>query len=297
MSLTLKRVFMALFGLLGALVAWPALSALRFLQPRFPGYLAFTLAQGAAAGLAFGAMLGSIEGVVVSSRAKALRGLGFGALYGALAGAAGAAAGQLALFVAGATLFKSASTRLGPALALSNGVAWAIIGLAIALTEGLRARSPRKLAAGLAGGAVGGLLGGAVLSALSYARPDDGAALLAGLAIFGLAIGSSYAAFENRFSFGALKLLNGPLKNKEYLLASKRLTLGSDDTCDVVLKGYPGVAPLHAVIRAGKEGARLEAGPDAPRVSVNDEPLGDRPLRQEDVIAIGKAKFIYGYFG
>jgi hypothetical protein len=242
-------------------------------------------------------MFGSLEGIVVSSRAKALGGLGFGALYGAAAGALGAFAGQLFLFVAGDALFKTSAARMGPALAVSNGLAWALLGVAIALTEGIRSRSGRKLIVGLLGGAVGGMIGGAALSGLSYASPGNGLALFAGLALFGLSISAAYAAFENRFSSGTLRLLNGPLKDKEYPIVSRRLTIGSDDACDVVLKGYPGVEPLHASLNAGKAGPSLLAEKAGARVLVNDEPLKERALRPEDVIAIGKAKFIYGYFG
>jgi len=297
MSLTMKRLIMMAFGLLGACVAWPMLSTAQYFQASFPGYLAFALTQGALAGMAFGAMFGSMEGIVVSSRAKALGGLGFGALYGAIAGAVGALAGQLFLFVAGDVLFKTAAARMGPALAVSNGLAWAILGVAIAMTEGVRARSGRKLLVGLLGGVVGGLIGGAALSAISYALPGDGVALLAGLALFGLATSGAYAAFENRFSAGALRLLNGPLKDKEYPVVSRRLTIGSDDACDVVLKGYPGVEPLHASLVAGKAGPSLRAEKPGARLLVNDEAPSDRALRPEDVIAVGKAKFIYGYFG
>lgn len=297
MSLTLKRIFMAAFGLLGALALWPVLLSLQYLQQSFPGYLAFSLAQGVALGAVFGAFFGSFEGVIVSSRPKAFRGLLFGAAFGALSGAVGVMAGQLFLFAAGSALWRSESARNGVGLAVAGGVAWTIVGLCLALTEGVRSRSARKLAVGLAGGILGGILGGTALAGVSYFLPGKPLALLAGLSAFGLSLSLSWSLFENRFSAGALMLLNGPLKGKEYYVLSRKMTLGAGSGCDVVLKGYPEVAELHASIRLVKGKAIVEPEKAGARLLVNDEPPGGKALRPDDVLAVGKAKFIYGYFG
>lgn len=297
MSLTLKRIFMAVFGLLGALALWPCLLTVQYFQQSFPNYLAFSLAQGVTLGLVFGAFFGSFEGVVVSSRPKAFKGLLFGALFGTAAGAAGVMAGQGFLFAAGATLWRTASARNGVGLAVASGVAWTIVGLMLALTEGLRARSARKVLVGLAGGTLGGLAGGAALSAISYFYPGEPLALLAGLAAFGLSLSVFYSLFENRFSSGALMLLNGPLKGKEYSVLSRKMRIGAGSDCDIVLKGYPEVEPLHATVRVSRGKVIVEQEKAGARLLVNDEPPAGRELKPEDVLAVGKAKFIYGYFG
>ncbi|TFG84660.1 MAG: forkhead-associated protein [Spirochaetales bacterium] len=296
MSLTLKRIFMAVFGLLGALALWPCLLTLQFLQPRFPGYLVFTLAQGMVLGLVFGAFFGSFEGVVVSSRPKAFKGFAFGAVFGALAGAVGVLGGQFFLFAAGSIMWRSASARNSVGLAVAGGLAWTIVGLFLALIEGVRARSSRKLLVGLAGGAIGGLAGGTALSALSYFYPDEPLSLLAGLLLFGLLLGGFYSLFENRFSSGALMLLNGPLKGKEYYILSKKMRIGSAADCDIVLKGYPEVEVLHATVYLRDGKVFIEQEKPSARLLLNDEPPAGRSLRPEDVLAVGKAKFIYGYF-
>lgn len=322
MSITMKRAVMAAFGLLAAAALWPLMLALNAGRAVFHSYLLFTIIQGASLGLVFGAFFGSLEGIVVSSRPKALAGLLFGAGFGAFAGAVGALAGQLFLFWAGSGLWRSASRRDGIGLAVAAGLGWAVAGLLLGLTEGLRARSGRKLAAGLLGGLTGGLLGGAALSAASYRFPDRPLALLAGLAAFGLALGLAYAAFENRFSAGCLMVLNGPLKGKQYPVVNRVTRIGGAPGCDLVLKGYPEVEALHAVlsleggrvfvraaaprgaagratVAAGttkgqaKEAATRDAGP---ALLVNDEPPGERALRPDDVLAVGKAKLIYGFF-
>lgn len=297
MSLTLKRIFLAVFGLLGALALWPLLLALQSYQQEFPSYLLFSLAQGVLLGLVFGALFGSFEGVVVSSRSKAFKGLLFGAVFGSIAGALGVMAGQLFLFAAGSSLWRTASARNGVGLAVASGVAWTILGIFLALTEGLRARSTRKILVGLAGGVLGGLTGGSALAGLSFLYPDEPLSLLAGLALFGLSLSIFWSVFENQFSSGALMLLNGPLKGKEYSILSRTMKIGTTPDCDIVLKGYPGVEPLHATVHVAKGKVLLQQEKAGARLLVNDEPPAGRSLKPEDVVAVGKAKFMYGYFG
>jgi hypothetical protein len=293
----LKRIFLAIFGLLGALALWPLLLALQFYQQEFQSYLLFSLAQGVLLGLVFGALFGSFEGVVVSSKSKAFKGLLFGAVFGSIAGALGVMAGQVFLFAAGSSLWRTASARNGVGLAVASGVAWTIVGIFLALTEGLRARSTRKILVGLAGGVLGGLAGGSALAGLSFFFPDEPLSLLAGLAIFGLSLSVFWSVFENQFSSGALMLLNGPLKGKEYSILSRTMKIGAAPDCDIVLKGYPDVEPLHATVRLAKGKVLLQQEKAGARLLVNDEPPAGRSLKPEDVVAVGKAKFMYGYFG
>ena len=203
---------------------------------------------------------------------------------------------QLFLFSAGSALWKSASQRNSLGLAVASGIAWAIAGLCIALIEGLRARSSRKMVVGLAGGLAGGITGGAALSALSYAFPESDLSLLAGLAVFGLCLSAAYSLFENRFSAGSIMLLNGPLKGKEYYVLGKALRIGSSPDCDIVLKGYPDVEPLHVTLRQAEGKLVLNPEKAGARLLLNDEPPAGRSIRPEDVITVGKAKLMYGYF-
>jgi hypothetical protein len=116
------------------------------------------------------------------------------------------------------------------------------------------------------------------------------------LSLFGLSISASYAFFENRFSFGAIKLLNGPLKNKEYTLCKARMSIGSKDICDIVLKGYRDVSALHGWITLKKGRVLIQGADTHSPVVVNDEKKEEVSLRREDVFALGGAKFMYGVF-
>lgn len=296
MSLIMKRIIMLFLGLLGACMVWPCLLTIQYYQPAFPGYRSFSLAQGIALGLFFGAIFGSFEGIVVSSRIKAVKGLLFGSVAGIFSGAIGVFGGQAVLFAIADYMRQTEQGLAGIPLIAAHSTGWVIIGLCIPMIEGFRAKSVRKLLVGLAGGIVGGSLGGMLLQISVMKYPGSRIALLAGLIVFGILLSFFYSFFENRFSFGSIKLLNGPLRNKEYHLLKSRLKIGSRDTCDIVLAEYRHVAPLHASILVKKGRIILQpAGKSCP-VTVNDSPVTEAALRREDVFAIGSAKFMYGIF-
>lgn len=296
MSLTLKRIIIVFLGLMGACMVWPILLSVQHFQNAFPGFLSFAIAQGIAFGLVFGAIFGSIEGIVVSSRPKAFHGLIFGAIAGIASGALGVIAGQSFLFHAADALQGSKQMLSGVSLVLANGAGWMLIGVFIAMIEGFRSRSIRKILVGLAGGVVGGIIGGGTLQLTLMGFPGNQYALLAGLATFGVALSFFYSFFENRFSLGTVKILNGRLKNKEYHLSKTRMSVGTKDTCDIVLADYRDVSPVHAYITVRKGQVILSsAGEDSP-IKINDEAKTEAALRREDVFATGNAKFIYGFF-
>ena len=296
MLLFFKRFVMVFLGAMGAVMVWPLLLLVQYYQTAFPGYLMFSLVQGMLFGLVFGAIFGSFEGIVVSSKPKAFRGLLFGAIAGLASGALGVITGQSFLFYSADIIFSSYRNISGIALIFANGISWVLIGVFISMIEGFRSRSLRKIAVGLAGGCIGGLLGGITLQTLVYLFPQNPSALLAGLVLFGISLSFFYSLFENRFSLGSVKLLNGPLKNKEYSLVKTRMSVGTKHTCDIVLEGYRDVLPLHAYITIKKGRVGISVPEDANPLKINDEIKKEGTLRREDVFAVGNAKFIYGIF-
>ena len=195
----MKRIIMLLLGCCGACMVWPCLLTIQYFQPVFPGYLSFSLTQGIMLGLVFGAIFGSFEGIVVSSRTKAIKGLLFGAVAGVLSGAFGVFAGQAFLFGVADSLQRTEQSLTGIPLILANSMGWVIIGLCISLIEGFRSRSLRKLLVGLAGGIVGGSLGGMLLQLSVIRYPGNQTALLVGLVVFGFSSASSIRSLKTDF--------------------------------------------------------------------------------------------------
>lgn len=296
MSLLLKRLVITGLGLFGALMVWPFLLFIQSAQSAFPGYLSFSVVQGAFLGLVFGALFGSIEGIVVSSRTKAFKGILFGMILGIGFGVLGVVLGQTFLFYAAGLIVEVEGLTRLILVAFANGASWVIIGMCLSMIEGLRSLSLRRILVGLWGGMIGGLIGGFALQLVLAYKPGNGIALLVGLSLFGLSLTFFYSLFEQGFSLGSIKLLNGPLRNKEYSITRNRMSVGTKDSCDIVLTGYRDIKDVHAFLITKKGRVSLVAAQEGNPVKVNDENRSECSLRREDVFAIGNAKFMYGFF-
>ena len=180
-------------------------------------------------------------------------------------------------------------------LPVARAVAWAVLGLFVGAAEGVRARSARKVAVGSLGGLAGGLLGGALLEYSRLLLPLPGASRLIGLTILGVAIAFFYGLIERGFAAGVLRVLNGRLKGKEFLINQRRMRIGSARGADIALAGYEGLADRHAVVRLRRGEVVLAAVEGAGPVLVNEKPVSEHPLKYEDVVKIGSAKLFFRY--
>lgn len=291
-----RRLLIVVVGMLGALFAWPLIEACAAGQGAFPSYLVYSVIVGVVAGSAMGAFFGSTEGLLGASPRKALAGALSGVATGIVGGVLGGLAAQAILFLSGESLMQSSSRVLDPGFILARAAGWAIVGLAIGVSEGVRAKSAKKAALGAIGGIVGGFLGGVLFVWLGASAPDFLAGRLIALLVMGALIGTLYCLLERRFAVGTLKALNGPLKGKEYIVNQRRLSIGSDGGRDIVLRGYRDVAGLHAQVKVERGGKLLIERKDGALV-VNEKDVQSARLELDDVIKIGSAKFLYGYFG
>jgi hypothetical protein len=292
----IRRLLIVALGLLGALFAWPLIEACVSRQALFPSYLAYSIVSGIAAGASMGAFFGSAEGLLCGSYAKALAGALRGIGAGLAGGVLGSFAAQALLFLSGESLLQSAPERSGALFILARAAGWAIVGCAIGTSEGIRAKSLKKVALGASGGLAGGFAGGLLFVWLGTALPAFYVGRLLALMLMGGLISLFYSLLEKRFAAGTFKALNGPLKGKEYLMNQRRIAIGAADRLDLVLKGYQGITPLHALIRS-ERGGRITIEKKGGKVLVNEREVDRAPLELDDVIKIGSAKFLYGYFG
>ena len=215
-----------------------------------------------------------------------------GAGVGFIGGVVGFLVAQAVLFPVG-ELFLSYSNFEKLGLPLSRSVGWGIVGLFVGVGEGVRARSGKKIAVGLLGGLLGGLSGGLVLEYSRYIVSSIHISRLLGLTVLGLAIGLFYGLIERGMAAGVLRVLNGRLKGKEYLLNQNRIRIGSSRRCDIVMTGYE-LADRHAQIRI-KKGEALLSRTEGKPVLVNEKTISEHRLKYEDVIKIGSAKVFYRY--
>jgi hypothetical protein len=146
---------------------------------------------------------------------------------------------------------------------------------------------------GIIGGLLGGLFGGFLLEYARTLFPDILYARLGGLLLLGLLIGFFYALVERQLSLGVLRVLNGRLKGKEYLINQPRMRIGAASGNHVELHGYRKIADTHAVLRSRQKDVVIAPAAPVHPVYVNDDPVEEHTLKYEDVIKIGTVKLFY----
>lgn len=295
MSTFMKRLFLCIIGIVCGLAVWPFAEISLALQTFFPTYLIFTLYVGLIVGLIMGIFFGSGEGVTLSDKSKIVSGMVTGALIGMLGGIAGFFIGQAVLFFLGNYLMHSMKSFNTFGLPVSRGISWAFLGAFIGLTEGIRAKSFRKLRVGILGGLFGGIIGGIVLEYLAIILPDMIYARLTGLVILGFSIGLFYGFIEKNLSFGIIRLLNGKFKGKEFLLNQRKIKIGKSESNDIKLYDYENIDDYHAEIFAKKKEVFIKNFSNRSPVRVNDDIIKEHNLKLEDVIKIGEAKFLFKF--
>jgi hypothetical protein len=291
MTFGLRKTLQIVLGATAGLFAWPLMEGLIAFLSLFPDYLSYTAVSGAVFGLAYGAFLGSAEGIAAARTRRILTGALWGALAGVIGGAAGFLFGQGLLFVAGEYLSTNARITETFALPLARAAGWAVLGLFVGTASGFHSGSARKCGIGALGGVIGGLVGGALIEFGLVFFPGSPVVRALGLSVFGALLGLSFALVERRLSFGVMRVLNGRLKGREYLLNQRRTTIGEYPRCDIPVSTYRAVAPVHAtILRRGRD-LLIEsvAGP----LTVNEEKTAEaRPLKYDDVVACGSIHFI-----
>lgn len=293
MSTLARKLIILALGALGGIAAWPLAELVLFLQGGFPSYLVFVAVLGAAVGAVMGAFFGAAEGITTRVRSRIPGGMLLGAAGGCAGGAAGFLAGQAMLWVIADLMHRSYRDMRLVVLPVSRAVGWALLGSFVGAGEGVRARSPKKMAVGVLGGLVGGLVGGSVLEYSGLLLPLTGYPRLLGLVVLGLAIGFFYGLIEQGMSHGVLRILNGTLKGKEYLVSQGRLRIGRSAGNEIALPSYEDVADRHAVVRVKRGEVTLSGLEHKHPIVVNEEKTGERKLKYRDVIRIGSCKLIF----
>jgi len=209
---------------------------------------------------------------------------------GAIGGWVGVTIGQIIFGVLDATIPFAG-------LIVGRILGWSAFGALIGVSEGLIARSPKRMRNGLLGGAIGGALGGALFDFLAFtigsvfgfalrAEGEAGAPSRAvGLTLIGAGIGLFIGLLEWLTRAAWVRVLYGRNEGKDYPIDRNGAYLGRDELADVPLRGDPQVAPRHAEIRM--DGGGYVLVPLAP-MAVNGQPVGAPvELNDGDLLQIG----------
>ena len=295
MSTGLRRVILLCLGILGGAAAWPLTEVIVGAQGSFPSYLLFVAVLGAAVGLLMGAFFGSAAGIFARVGSRILAGMIVGAVVGLIGGSIGLLIGQAALFLIGGLFLNAYRSFQTVGLPIARAIGWAFLGIFVGAAEGFRAASGKKIGIGILGGLIGGLIGGAALEYSRLYLPAFLPSRLIGLVVLGLAIALFYGIIERSMAFGTLRVLNGRLKGKEFVLNEGRIRIGRTKRNQITLEPYENLADRQAQIRFRKGEALLTNLEPKYQVLVNDQPVKEHRLKYEDVLKIGSAKLFYSF--
>jgi hypothetical protein len=177
-------------------------------------------------------------------------------------------------------------------------LAWGMVGVAMGLGQGIALRSKRLLIYGLLGGVVGGLLGGMLFDPIDMIvlGPDKVSAhwsRLIGLAVIGASVGAMIGIVELLARDTWLRMTQGPLTGKEFILFKDVMNIGASPRSDIYLFNDPQVADDHAVIRSVGDECEIEARQTTHPVLLNNASTRRARLRHGDTVAIGRTIFTF----
>jgi hypothetical protein len=181
---------------------------------------------------------------------------------------------------------------------LGRTIAWGLAGMAMGLGQGVALRSTRLLAYGLIGGIIGGLLGGLFFDPVDALAGADrlGANIsrMVGFTVVGGCVGCMIGVVELLARDAWLRMSQGPLKGKEFLIFKDVMRVGSSPRSDLYLFNDARVHEQHAVIRAVGDECEVEACHAATHpVLVNGRAVGRSRLKHGDDVAIGGTIFVF----
>ena len=250
-----------------------------------------------------GLFIGAIDGLVCRLMRRAV----LGGLVGLLVGFVG---GFISMFIAElvyaplTTLAESHSTATGLSTfgfviqITGRTIAWGLAGTAMGLGQGIALRSRRLLVYGLLGGIIGGLLGGLMfdpidLLLLGRDKTDAHWSRLIGLVVIGMSVGAMIGIVELLARDAWLRMTEGPLSGKEFLIFKDSMNVGSSPRSDIYLFNDNAVLGHHATLRAVGDECEIESKDKVQQVLVNSRPTNVARLRHGDKITVGRTSFVF----
>lgn len=181
---------------------------------------------------------------------------------------------------------------------IGRSLAWCLAGMAMGLGQGIALRSKRLLLYGFLGGIIGGLLGGLLFDPIDIIllgtdKPSAHWSRLIGFAVIGMGVGASIGVVELLARDAWLRMTQGPLNGKEFLLFKDVMKIGASPRSDLYLFNDPLVAENHAIIRAVGDECEIETHHNDRPVFLNNRPLHRARLRHGDQITIGRTTFVF----
>ncbi len=249
-----------------------------------------------------GLAIGAVDGLICRLLRRAL----LGGVVGLLVGLIGGFVCSIVANLVYAPL-SGLAVRLSEAGSLSTlgfvlqmigrALAWSLAGMAMGLGQGIALRSKRVLLYGFLGGIVGGLLGGLLfdpidLLLLGQHKPSAHWSRLIGLAVIGAGVGAMIGVVELLARDAWLRMTEGPLTGKEFLVFKDLMRIGSSPRSDIYLFNDPQVQADHATLRAAGDECEIASVGAAPLL-LNRRSVRSARLRHGDQITLGRTSFVF----
>jgi hypothetical protein len=249
-----------------------------------------------------GLFIGAVDGIMCRLWRRVL-----------LAGAAGLIFGFVGGFVSGNVLASLVYSLISPLSEKFGGIhgvagfsiqtagrgfAWALAGMTMGLGQGIALRSSRLILYGFLGGLIGGLIGGLLfdpidLLLLGSDKPSASVSRWVGFAVIGAVIGLMIGVVERLARDAWLRMVEGPLAGKEFLVFKDLMRMGSSPKSEIYLFNDPAVAASHAVIRSTGDIYEIENTCRENPACLNGRPITRARLRHGDRISLGRTSFLF----
>jgi hypothetical protein len=264
------------------------------------GFVLFSIVAGM-----IGLFLGAADGLVCRVPRRAILCGVVGLLVGLVGGLVSSVLASIAYAPLSALAMKQYASESSALSTIGFGIqmigrtlAWGLAGLAMGLGQGIALRSTRLLLYGLIGGVVGGLLGGLFFDPIDVIllgtdKPSSHWSRLIGMAVIGLSVGGMIGVVELLARDAWLRMTQGPLTGKEFLIFKDVMNIGASPRSDIYLFNDPLVAENHAVIRAIGDTCEIEARQSHQPILINNRSVTRARLRHSDSVTIGRTIFVF----
>jgi hypothetical protein len=183
--------------------------------------------------------------------------------------------------------------NLAPRAIFARAVGWAILGMFLSIGPGFAMRNAKRLAVGLLGGLIGGIIGGILFNLALAVVPTDVVSRLIGLASIGVVTGAATGLVENAAKTGWLRVVEGLIAGKQFVLYKNPTCIGSSPQCEIFLFKDSRVAPKHAAIHMTGNGFEIEDMHSGNGTLINGSAVARRRLRNNDQIQIGGTTMVF----
>ena len=170
---------------------------------------------------------------------------------------------------------------------------WLVLALFIGVALGFRDSNELILIRGLVSTVIAGLVGGAVITTSTNFIASSFWSRGIGYIVFLVAITLSIPYFSKIGRKIWIKALNGKLEGMEFEMFKEIHYFGTQSDDDINLRSYEDIRPTHAKLIKYYSGYSLVDNDPFWQTFVNFRNIKEQPLKNGDILKIGKALFQY----